>query len=364
MRVGTKSRMIVETLSGEIAAGRYCAPSSFPSAEQIVRRFKVAYLTAVKAMEELKKRGLVYSVQGAGTYVTRTAGRSIGLVVPAWSGSDFFPALCHAVSLICQRHSRALLFADTSTEAREDPGERVVELARSFVSENVSGVLYHPMDFCGGADQANKAVLDVFHAAGVPVVLLDCDIVAPPAESGYDVVGIDNVAAGWRLGEHVLSHGARRILFVSVFMSVSPNAQARLAGLRDAATKRRGARVTTFDMPPGPDGEAALAACLKRENPDAVVCSSDKVAAGALKALRAIGKSVPDDVLVTGVNDATLGTLTDPPLTTVRQPCAAIARVAFETLERRRKDPAAPPMRVFLPAPLVERESTGKGSDE
>ena len=67
MKTGTKCRQIVDTLSDEIAAGRYRAPLPFPSAEQIVRRFKVAYLTAVKALDELKRQGLVYSVQGAGT---------------------------------------------------------------------------------------------------------------------------------------------------------------------------------------------------------------------------------------------------------------------------------------------------------
>ena len=358
MKSGTKCRTIVDTLSDEIAAGRYRAPSSFPSVERIIRRFKVAHLTAVRAMDELKRRGLVYSVNGSGTFVTKTAGRSIGLLAPAWSGSDFFPALCHAISAICQSRSRPLLFADTSSDSNDGLGERLVSLANSLVSERVSGILCHPVDFCEDARAANEAVLGVFRKAGVPVVLLDCDIVPPPGESGYDVVGIDNVAAGWRLGEHVLSRGARRILFVSMFANVSSNMQSRLAGLHNAVAGTRGARVDAFDMPSGNGGESALADCLKGKLPDAVVCSSDKVAAMALKALRSIGCSVPGDVLVTGVNDTSIATLTDPPLTTIRQPCATIARIAFETLDRRRKDPDAPPMRVFLPAPLVEREST------
>lgn len=60
MKSGTKCRTIVDTLSDEIAAGRYRAPSSFPSVERIIRRFKVAQTTAVRALDELKKRGLVY----------------------------------------------------------------------------------------------------------------------------------------------------------------------------------------------------------------------------------------------------------------------------------------------------------------
>lgn len=148
MQSGTKCGRIVETLAAEIAEGRYRAPSSFPSAEQIVRRFKVAYLTAVKAHDELKRRGLVYSVQGAGTYVARAAGRSVGLVVPGWSGSDFFPALCRSVSAVCQRSSRPLLFADMLAESGEGLAARLVSIARSFVDAGVGGVLFHPVDFC------------------------------------------------------------------------------------------------------------------------------------------------------------------------------------------------------------------------
>lgn len=358
MQSGTKCGRIVETLAAEIAEGRYRAPSSFPSAEQIVRRFKVAYLTAVKAHDELKRRGLVYSVQGAGTYVARAAGRSVGLVVPGWSGSDFFPALCRSVSAVCQRSSRPLLFADMLAESGDGLAARVVSIARSFVGAGVGGVLFHPVDFCEGAGKVNREVLDVFREAGVPVVLLDCDISNPPEESGYDVVGIDNVAAGWRLGEHVISRGARKILFASIFAAVSPNAQSRLAGLRDAVAAKRGARLAAFDVPPDESAAAALSEAIRREKPDAVVCSNDKVAAEALRAVEGLGLRVPEDVLVAGVNDGEIARVVSPRLTTIHQPCADIARVAFEALDRRRKDPDAPPMRIFLPAPLVVREST------
>ena len=360
MRKGTKCRTIVDTLGDEIAAGRYRPDSAFPSAERIVRRFQVSYLTAVRALDELKRQGLVYSVAGSGTFVSKMAGRSLGLMVPAWPGSDFFPMLCREVSALCQAKGRPLLFADTSgSEAGDGVIEtRLVEAAHSFVAERVSGVLFHPVDFHGGAVKANEAVLGVFRAAEVPVVLLDCDVVAPPGESGYDLVGIDNVSAGWRLGEHVLSRGARRLLFVSVFAAASPNVRMRLAGVRGAAAGRRGAKVGDLDLASVNDGEAVLAKRFRTDPPDAVVCSSDMVAALAHKALRAAGLRVPEDVLLTGVNDGPVAELADPPLTTIRQPCTDIARVAFEALERRRAFPSAPAMRIFLPAPLVAREST------
>lgn len=359
VRFWTKCRTVVETLSDEILSGRYNAPATFPSTARIVRRFKVAHLTAVRAVDQLKKLGLVRSRRGACTYVSPTAGKGVGLMVPSWSGSDFFPALCSEVSGVCQKMCRPLIFADTSRLSCDGIADRLAELARSFVEQRVSGVMFHPVDFCDCAQDANRRVVDVFRQAGVPLVLLDCDIVNPPEESGLDVVGIDNVSAGWKLGDHVLSRGARRILYVSVFAEVSPNAQSRLVGLRDAVGSKRGATLAEHRMTPK-SGGAALRECIRAARADAVVCSSDKVAGLVLKELSAMNLRVPEDVMVAGVNDVSIATMVSPALTTIHQPCADIAQLAFEALERRRANPDAPAMRVFLPAPLVVRESTAR----
>lgn len=359
----TKCRTVVETLGDEIIAGRYRPPATFPSVARIVRRFGVSHLTAVKVLDELKKTGLVRSRQGSGTFVAPSADRSIGLIVPAWQGSDFFPAVCREVSGVCRRKGRPLLFADTSGIPCEEMPRQLDAIAESFVEQRVSGVLFHPVDFCTSAGKANALVVARFREAGIPVVLLDCDIAASPEESGLDVVGIDNVAAGRRLGDHMLSQGARRMLFASVFPSLSPNVQSRLLGLRDAVCSKRGARIAEFDMTEPASGKL-LGECLRKTKADAVVCSSDRVAALVMKELRALGLRVPQDVMVSGVNDLTLATMVAPALTTIHQPCADIAKVAFEALERRRANPDAPPMRIFLPAPLVVHESTSRDSQK
>ena len=103
---------------------------------------------------------------------------------------------------------------------------------------------------------------------------------------------------------------------------------------------------------------AALAAKWRRSPPDAVVCSSDLVAANVLKLLRRIGKRCPRDILVTGVDDVNLATLVSPTITTVRQPCAEIAATVLETLFWRFDNPKKDKRRIMLAADLVVREST------
>ncbi len=104
-------------------------------------------------------------------------------------------------------------------------------------------------------------------------------------------------------------------------------------------------------------GQAAAAALLDR-GCTAVVCASDMMALGAIRAARERGLEVPDDVSVVGFDDSVLVAFTDPPLTTVRKPVPAMGQAAVRTLlEEIGGTPAPHSEFVFMPE-LVVRGST------
>jgi ABC-type nitrate/sulfonate/bicarbonate transport system substrate-binding protein len=87
-----------------------------------------------------------------------------------------------------------------------------------------------------------------------------------------------------------------------------------------------------------------------------IVCASDPMALGAIRAARRAGLSVPGDVSIVGYDDSALMNCTDPPLTTVRQPLVDMGRVAAETLiAATRGEPFT--AEHVLPTTLVRRES-------
>ena len=104
-------------------------------------------------------------------------------------------------------------------------------------------------------------------------------------------------------------------------------------------------------------GQAAATALLDR-GCSAVVCASDMMALGAIRAARQRGMSVPTDVSVIGFDDSPLIAFTDPPLTTIRQPVTAMGQAAVRALlEEIGGTPAPHTEFVFLPE-LVVRGST------
>ena len=355
----SKYRKVADELRDNILSGRYAPGEPFPSVKMLCTRFGVSHLTAVKVVETLKGMGLVRARNGVGTFVARNA-KHIGLIVPTVRQAEIFPPIVREISRLCQGSGIGIDFADISCETSDNGRATVLETARRMAESDVSGIVFHPLDFGDGAEIVNHAVVKTFREADVPLVILDSDLDADVAEGAArpDFVGVDNREIGEMAGRHVLDAGARSVAFVA-WSDFCSNVVKRRDGLlcalaRVSDAKLAGEYIWLRD-------ESTLHATWRRRLPDAIVCSSDLVAANVLKLLPQIGKRCPDDVLVTGVNDVDLATLVSPTLTTVHQPCEAIAQTAFETLLWRMENPTAEPRRIMVATSLVVRDSTRAG---
>src|SRR5260370_40061397 len=84
------------------------------------------------------------------------------------------------------------------------------------MGSRVKGVFFARLELTGHKDEAREAsrsIVERFEKAGVPLGLLDRDFKPFPQRSNFDLVSVDNVAAGCLLAEHLLKLGARRIAF-------------------------------------------------------------------------------------------------------------------------------------------------------
>jgi len=105
---------------------------------------------------------------------------------------------------------------------------------------------------------------------------------------------------------------------------------------------------------------AELPGYIENNNlPRALVCASDQHALAVLNLLAKAGLRVPKDVIVTGFDGILAGQMSHPSLTTVRQPMAAIGKLAADILLRHAGKPNAKPERQQLPVQLIVRESCG-----
>ena len=353
-----KFRQIVESLKRDILDGKYELERPLPSIQALVRRLGVSSITVRRAFDVLKQEGFVVKARGRGTFVSRSgASRKIGLIVPGIAYSEFFPPIVSEISRLAQKESYTLLFGDISSKSPEQRIRAATRLAKDFVRQNVAGVLYQPVELVDDVERVNRDILSVFHRAKTPVVILDDDFVAAPRRSGYDVVGIDNHAAGVLAASHLLDMGVVRIGFQKrPKCSVSVND--RLHGVVSAIFDRLGSTDGHMVLEAEPTDEDAVRRYVRKFKPQAVVCGNDMAAVELKQSLGKLGLKVPDDVRLVGFDDVKCASIVTPGLTSVRQPCAQIAETAFYCLLRRIENPAMPTKTISLPVKLVVREST------
>jgi LacI family transcriptional regulator len=236
----------------------------------------------------------------------------------------------------------SLILASTD----DDPIHAESQVA-AMLGVQVEGLMY-------GVAREDDAVLADIIEEGIPVVLFN-----RAAGMGISAVLPDDRTGTKLAVEHLLSLGHTKIVHVGGPEDVSSTVN-RLEAFEEALgvagltgshhfaqrqTEEEGHRVTRN---------------LLEEHPDtsAVVAANDRLALGAIDAVRASGRSCPEDVSVVGFNDMPYSERFSPPLTTVRisqyELGTKTARLLLETIA----DPGRAPETHWVPPELVVRGST------
>jgi len=359
-----KHQKVFDALKEEILAGKYDAHKKLPSEAQLVRRFGISRPTISRALRDLKDAGFLDRRPGSGTYLSQTARPTtgyFGMIIPGHGSTEIFTPICAEIARSSQQAGYTLLWGDSSSTDLEARANQALELCNQYVRQQVAGVFLEPLELIPGHEAINHEILTTLTENRIPTVLIDRDIVSFPDRSGYDLVGIDNLSAGYRVADHLIRLGARRITFIARPGS-APTVQQRIAGVHDALLKS-GIHWSPEQIATGnPEDETFVRRLMGRtrgHRPDAIICANDATAARLLATLTGLGLSVPQDVRLAAFDDIQYASLLTPPLTTVHQPCQAIGAVAVQTLMQRLREPHTPPREILLHAPLVVRRSCG-----
>ena len=355
-----KYQKAINTLKKEISSGRWNPGDAFLGVKAVRERFKISHLTAVKVIDGLEALQLVESRRGSGTFIAKRH-KSICFLSPAFGLAPFFPLIRKEISDLCQRNGISFEICEVDDIAQADFPIRFERAAHELIRSHPSGIIYLPstnitpnQDCLNPSNNIDRKILTAFDGASIPVTLIDSGIDSP-LEDRYDLVGVDNRAIGIKLGQHLLEQKAKRVMFVS-WKSHSPNVCDRQAGLKETI-RSAGIAFSTYELTKS--NIKNFRRMLKSSaRPDAIACSSDRIALMVLHILKQAKVAVPDDILLTGVDDTDLAKRTSPTLTTVHQPYREIARAACETLLNRIARPTATPRHLMIATTLVARAST------
>jgi DNA-binding LacI/PurR family transcriptional regulator len=203
------------------------------------------------------------------------------------------------------------------------------------------------------------ALLDV----DLPFVLISGHSDDPRVSS----VDIDHVAPTEELVGHLIEQGHRRIAFLP------GRAQSRSARLRhEGYCRALDAAGIPFDpalvlpgwygIASGQERAAKLMQLPADRRPTALCCGNDQIAIGAMQMLGEAGVRMPEEISVTGFDDAPEAATLTPPLTTVRQPLEEMGRRAARLLLNTIEFGSALGVKELLPTEIVYRRSVAPPS--
>jgi DNA-binding LacI/PurR family transcriptional regulator len=277
----------------------------------------------------------------------------VGLLVPSLA-NQFFGSLACAVETAAARHGCHVM---TFSTFRDPERERTV--MADLLSYGAQGII------------TGSALNDTGHLAAMtarcPVVAFDIKR-SEDSHDGILSVSVDNAAATALAVEHLVALGHRSIALVTP-PPYTVNRQDRLRGFQEAVTRAgiNGELVIAdaTEAPSDPHGDtqlfelgrsAAARLLSAASKPTAAIGINDMMAIGIGVGLKQLGKRLPQDFSLIGIDDIFFSAAHDPPLTTVRQPIQAMADAAVQRILAPSRS-AAGGGELFAPE-LIVRAST------
>lgn len=302
-------------------------PGPAPSTRQRV-------LEAVEALgyrPNLVARGLV-------TQQTYT----LGLVV-TYLTDPFFPELANGIQIASDRHGYLVYLTSSEGDAR-----RQHEVLDSLAARGVDGLVVFPVR------GAEAQLVDVAEH-GVPIIVVDHLVEHPRIGS----VVSDTEAGAHSAVDYLLGRGRSTIGMLSLRSALTgPETRETgfIAAAKEAGIWNEDLLVRTDESLEG-GRTGALELLSRRPDVNALFAYNDLMAVGAVRAIEELGRRVPDDVAVIGVDDVAISAMVRPALTTIRIDRANLGARAVDLLMRMREDPGLAAPHDVLDVTLVVRES-------
>lgn len=280
----------------------------------------------------------------------RSAGL-VGLVLPELE-NPIFPAFAQAIEdALARRRFTPVLCTQSPGGISED------EYVESLLDHGVAGIM-----FVSGRHADSTAEPDRYLALierKMPVVFVNGYM--PLLNAPF--VSVDDRAASRLAVAHLAHLGHTRIGFASGPHRYTPSQRKRhsFASTLSATVgcSQEQAEGWVEESVYTVEGGAAAARRLLERGATALVCASDLMALGAIRAVRELGLKVPEDVSIVGFDDSSLIEFLDPPLTTIRQPVQAMSAAAVSHLVDAIDGQPVPPLEYLFVPELVLRASTG-----
>lgn len=346
-----KYLQLKEILIKQIRDEKFVPGIKLPTQRELMSKYRISYSTVNRALLELVHEGVLYRVQGRGTFVLDSQARRdspkrhIAIVFfterQQLYTDPFYTEIFEGMEAEVQKRGCNSLFY-TTNEGVNSPLFSLVtkgEIAGVILLAHWDKVLFREL---------KKRVIPTVG------VYFYCDDVK------IDYIVVDNHKGAYDATKYLLDLGHRKIAFVGYS---SENSEERFEGYRLALKERKvffNYRIVG-SYHSHEDGRIAAKRILNiSSRPTAVLFSHDDLAIGAMKQFREEGVNIPGDISIIGFNDTPILSYLEPPLTSVRVAKREMGEEAVKRLFMAIEGKGEGPAKIMIPTKLIIRESCAR----
>lgn len=307
--------------------------------------------------EDCRKKVLVaikdlhYKPQAHARRLRQKHSRICGVIAPHHTSvfhSPFFTSIMEGLEEVAAEHQYRLLLHPLTETARAQISYRTL-----LGDGSVDGM------FVLNAWSTDASIRELTEA-NVPFVLINGKITG---QEDLPYVGFDNRGGMKKAVEHLTQLGHERIGIINGKMTTT-NALERFQTFQECLGEHKlefqNDWVADGDYEEEGGYKAALKILSAVRRPSALLCSSDLMAIGAIRALKEKGVSVPGDMSIIGFDNMEEAAYHDPPLTTVAFSAYEMGKLAAQKMFQIIAEETLVEKATTLQAELIERESTRK----
>jgi LacI family transcriptional regulator len=301
----------------------------------------VAVETRARVLAAVAKLG--YQPNAAARAMRTQQTKTIGFLIPDLTNQVFARVAQGAETILGPEGYMLFAFSSNGSPTRE------VEFLQAARQRQMEGLIITL------SDETAAGPIDELNRIGVPIVVLDRDV---PVQA--DVVYSEHIQPIETVVNQLLELGHRRIGLITASQNIRPGRD-RVFGFKRALTKA-GVPIDEWLIrarrQSAEHGAAETHDLLTGANPPtAILAAGSDIFYGALRAVRLLGLSIPDDLSFVGTDDPLLGELVFPPITVIDRDMAEVGRQAAGLLIDRLKGLNAPPRRIVLGSTVVQGRS-------
>jgi LacI family transcriptional regulator len=292
----------------------------------------VAPETRAQVLAAMAKLG--YQPNAAARAMRTNQTKTIGFLIPDLTNQVFSRVAQGAEMILAPKGYMLFAFSSNRSPTRE------VAFLQAARQRQMDGLIVSL------SDETAAEPIEEINRMGVPITVLDRDV---PVQA--DVVYSEHIQPIETVVNQLLELGHRRIGLITASQNIRPGRD-RVVGFKRALTKA-GVPIDEWLIrawrQSAEHGAAETHDLLTGANPPtAILAAGSDIFYGALRTVRLLGLSIPDDISFVGTDDPLLGELVYPPITVINRDMVEVGRQAAALLLDRLCGLDTPPRHIVL----------------